>query len=539
MQTLTDQHLFARNPKGLLLELAEQLDVDKILTLAAQRLSEGPSVALVRVWLLQPPLADDCTSCRFATECFQRDHCLHLVASSGRSVNALADRWDRLDGSFRRFPIGIRKVGQIAKTGKSLEVSEIAENHAWVARPEWVRDEKITSFAGHPLIFRGQVLGVLGLFSREPPGESGFEWLRMIADHLAAAIANARALNEIELLKKRLELENEYLREEVQQAESYGELVGQSPALQVVSRQIDLVAPTDSSVLILGESGTGKELVARELHRRSRRASRPLIKVNCAAIPRELYESEFFGHAKGAFTSALRDRAGRFELADGGTLFLDEIGEIPLDLQAKLLRVLQEGELERVGDETTRKVDVRILAATNRKLREESEAGRFRQDLYYRLSVFPIELPPLRNRIEDIPLLAEQFLERLSRKLGQRRPRLTLANVQTLQQYSWPGNIRELQHVLERASIGATDGRLRLELPSDTAKRKVSTESSGESERILTEAEVRSFEANNIRLALKASGGKIYGPDGAAARLGVKPTTLASRIKILEISIGK
>ena len=539
MQTLTDQHLFARNPKGLLLELAEQLDVDKILTLAAQRLSEGPSVALVRVWLLQPPLTDDCTSCRFATECFQRDHCLHLVASSGRSHNASADRWDRLDGSFRRFPIGIRKVGQIAKTGKSLEVSEIAENHAWVARPEWVRDEKITSFAGHPLIFRGQVLGVLGLFSREPPGESGFEWLRMIADHLAAAIANARALNEIELLKRRLELENEYLREEVQQAESYGELVGQSPALQVVSRQIDLVAPTDSSVLILGESGTGKELVARELHRRSRRASRPLIKVNCAAIPRELYESEFFGHAKGAFTSALRDRAGRFELADGGTLFLDEIGEIPLDLQAKLLRVLQEGELERVGDETTRKVDVRILAATNRKLREESEAGRFRQDLYYRLSVFPIELPPLRNRVEDIPLLAEQFLERLSRKLGQRRPRLTLANVQTLQQYSWPGNIRELQHVLERASIGATDGRLRLELPSDTAKRKVSTESSGESERILTEAEVRSFEANNIRLALKASGGKIYGPDGAAARLGVKPTTLASRIKILEISIGK
>ena len=345
MYPLTDQHLFARNPKGLLIELAEQLDVAQILRLAAQRLSEGPSVALVRVWLIQPPLAGDCTTCRFAAECFQRDLCLHLVASAGRSLNDSAVKWDRLDGSFRRFPIGIRKVGQIAKTGKSLEVPEIADNHAWVARPEWVCDEKITSFAGHPLIFRGQVLGVLGLFSRQPPGESGFEWLRMIADHLAAAIANARALNEIELLKKRLELENEYLREEVQQAESYGELVGQSPALQVVSRQIDLVAPTDSSVLILGESGTGKELVARELHRRSRRASRPLIKVNCAAIPRELYESEFFGHAKGAFTSALRDRAGRFELADGGTLFLDEIGEIPLDLQAKLLRVLQEGEL--------------------------------------------------------------------------------------------------------------------------------------------------------------------------------------------------
>ena len=534
-----DQHLFAQNPSGLLIELAEQYHVDEILKLAVQRLSEGPSVALVRVWLLQPPLPTDCTHCRFAAECFQRDLCLHLVASAGRSVKASTDRWDHLDGSFRRFPVGVRKVGQIAKTGKSLEVPEIADNATWVAHPEWVRDEKVTSFAGHPLIFRGQVLGVLGLFSRQKPGESGFEWLRMIADHLAAAIANARALNEIELLKKRLELENEYLREEVQQSESYGELVGQSPALQAVSRQIDLVAPTDSSVLILGESGTGKELVARELHRRSRRANRPLIKVNCAAIPRELYESEFFGHAKGAFTSALRDRAGRFELADGGTLFLDEIGEIPLDLQAKLLRVLQEGELERVGDETTRKVNVRLLAATNRKLREESETGRFRQDLYYRLSVFPIELPPLRNRIEDIPLLAEQFLERLSRKLGRRRPRLTLANVQTLQQYSWPGNIRELQHVLERASIGATDGRLRLELPSDTRERKAPAESSGERDQILTEAEVRSFEANNIRLALKASGGKIYGPDGAARLLGVKPTTLASRIKVLEISISE
>ena len=534
----TDQNIFARNPKGLLIELAEQLHVEEILKLATQQLSEGPSVALVRVWLIQPPLAADCTHCKFAAECFQRNRCLHLVASAGRSLHVNSDRWDRLDGTFRRFPIGVRKVGQIAETGKSLEVSEIGNNQSWVARPEWVRNEKVTSFVGHPLIFRGQVLGVFGLFAREQLGESSFEWLRMIADHLAAAIANARAIHEIELLKKRLELENEYLREEVQQADSYGELVGQSLALQAVSRQIDLVAPTDSSVLILGESGTGKELVARELHRRSRRANRPLIKVNCAAISRELYESEFFGHAKGAFTTALRDRAGRFELADGGTLFLDEIGEIPLDLQAKLLRVLQEGELERVGDETTRKVDVRILAATNRKLREESEAGRFRQDLYYRLSVFPIEMPPLRNRKEDIPLLAEQFLDRLSRKLGRRRPRLTLANVQALQQYSWPGNIRELQHLLERASIGAIDGRLRLELPSDLQKKKASTQSYGESERILTEAEMRNFEANNIRLALKSTGGKIYGPDGAAILLGLKPTTLASRIRILRISTG-
>jgi transcriptional regulator with GAF, ATPase, and Fis domain len=233
------------------------------------------------------------------------------------------------------------------------------------------------------------VLGVLAVFARGPIGPDCMDWLRTIADHAAAAIATARAFEEINALRRQLEAENEYLREEVTRAGAFGELLGQGPALGAVARQIDLVAPTDSAVLILGESGTGKELVAREVHRRSKRAGEPLVKVNCAAVPRELYESEFFGHAKGAFTGALRDRAGRFELADGGTLFLDEVGEIPLDLQAKLLRVLQEGELERVGEERTRKVDVRVSAATNRDLRAEAEAGRFRQDLYYRLSVFP------------------------------------------------------------------------------------------------------------------------------------------------------
>jgi len=222
-------------------------------------------------------------------------------------------------------------------------------------------------------------------------------------------------VDEIAALKSRLEKENEYLREEVNVNSAFGDLIGSSPAINLITRQIELVANTDSTVLILGGSGTGKEVVAREIHRCSRRPNRPLIKVNCAAIPRELYESEFFGHSKGSFTGALRDRIGRFELADGGTLFLDEIGEIPLDMQAKLLRVLQEGELERIGEEQTRKVTVRIIAATNRDLRAEAESGRFRQDLYYRLSVFPLELPPLRRRLEDVPLLAEYFLSRFSR----------------------------------------------------------------------------------------------------------------------------
>jgi transcriptional regulator with GAF, ATPase, and Fis domain len=313
--------------------------------------------------------------------------------------------------------------------------------------------------------------------------------------------------------------------------------------LFVARQQIDLVAPTESSVLILGESGTGKELIARELHRRSNRAERPLIKVNCAAVPRELYESEFFGHSKGSFTGALRDRAGRFELANGGTLFLDEIGEIPLDLQAKLLRVLQEGELERIGEEQTRRLDVRIIAATNRNLRQESAEGRFRQDLFYRLSVFPIELAPLRERVQDIPLLAEHFLQRFARQLGRKPLKLTLANVQRLQRYRWPGNVRELQHVLERAVIIATDGKLRFDLPEDTPPQKLNKSqqpnlapsAQASPDQVLTDQEVRSFEADNIRHALTAAGGKVYGRGGAAELLGLKPTTLLSRIRAFGI----
>jgi transcriptional regulator with GAF, ATPase, and Fis domain len=258
--------------------------------------------------------------------------------------------------------------------------------------------------------------------------------------------------------------------------------------------------------------------------------------VNCAAVPWELYESEFFGHARGAFTGALRDRAGRFELADGGTLFLDEVGEIPLELQAKLLRVLQEGELERVGEERTRRVNVRLIASTNRDLKAEAEARHFRQDLYYRLSVFPVELPPLRKRPEDMPLLAEHFLAMSARKLGRSTPRLTLANVQQLQRYDWPGNVRELQHVIERAVITAIGGRLTIELPQGEAAKLRLVERTPEPGRVLSDAELRMLEANNIRAALAAAGGKLYGPGGAAELIGVKPTTLASRMKALGLT---
>ena len=465
------------------------------------------------------------------SECPDQSQCLHLVASDGHSIVDPERNLSRIDGRFRRFPIGVRKVGRIAMTGEAIEAPDMAELPEWIAEPDWVRAEGIVGFAGQPLSHHGMVLGVLGVFTRARIGEGCLDWLRMIADHAAVAIAHAHAWEEVERLRQRLEDENEYLQQEAAAEQGFGEMLGASPALRNVSQQIDLVAPTDSTVLILGESGAGKEVVAREVHRRSDRANRPLIKVNCAAIPRDLFESEFFGHIQGAFTGALRDRAGRFELADGGTLFLDEVGEVPLDLQSKLLRVLQEGEIERIGEEQTRRVDVRIIAATNRDLREEAQAKRFREDLYYRLSVFPIELPPLRDRREDIPVLAEHFLRQAAQRLAAEPPRLTKAVARQLVRYDWPGNVRELQHVIERAVILSRGGALRIDLKdrSDTTA-KLTADDEAE---VLTDEQVRQFERENLRRAMESSGGKVAGPGGAAELLGVKPTTLNSRLKAM------
>jgi len=345
----------------------------------------------------------------------------------------------------------------------------------------------------------------------------------------------ACAFEEIQRLKLQLELENEYLIEEVSELQTFGDIVGQSPALATILKQIDMVAPTDASILIGGESGTGKELIAHEIHSRSQRNHRPMIRVNCASIPRELYESEFFGHVKGAFTGAVKDRAGRFELAHEGTLFLDEAGEIPLDLQSKLLRVLQEGTFERVGDEKTQKVDVRIVAATNKDLKKEVEQGRFREDLFYRLNVFPIEVPPLRKRKDDIPLLASHFLTLAAKKFHSPQPRLTKANVLQLQNYEWPGNVRELQNILERAVITSRTGTLRLDLQMGKGKKKdispVNTATLLEDQKILTDEEMKQREQENILAALQQTRWKIFGPGGAAELLGMIPTTLISRIK--------
>jgi PAS domain S-box-containing protein len=347
-----------------------------------------------------------------------------------------------------------------------------------------------------------------------------------------------QAEEEIQCLRRKLELENAYLHEEVLEAKAYGEIVGSSPALEGILRQIDMVGPTDASVLITGESGTGKELVAREIHNRSTRKQRTMIKVNCASIPKELYESEFFGHVKGAFTGAIKDRAGRFQLADGGTLFLDEIGEVPLDLQSKLLRVLQEGTYERIGDERTLKTDVRIIAATNRNLKDEVLAKRFREDLYYRLNVFPVEVPPLCDRKDDIPSLANRFLSQATSKLNLPLPQFTKANMMELQGYDWPGNVRELQNVIERAVITSRSGKLAFSLnegtKSDGRRGKGERRRTSDTEqRVLTEEEMKQRDRDNLLNALHQCGWKITGPDGAAEILGMKPTTLHSKIKKL------
>ncbi len=339
------------------------------------------------------------------------------------------------------------------------------------------------------------------------------------------------ALTEVEQLKHRLELENAYLQEEINSEFNHHQMVGKSAAVKKILQQIQLVAPTNATVFIHGESGTGKELIARALHDNSQRSQRSLIRVNCAAIPEDLFESEFFGHVKGAFTGASSDRAGRFELADGGTLFLDEVGEIPLHLQGKLLRVLQEQQFERVGEARTRNVDVRIVVATNRDLQQLVREGRFREDLYFRLNVFPIESVPLRQRKEDIPLLTQHFLAKASRLVNKANLKIPMAELEKLCQYAWPGNIRELENVIERQVILARDGVLQFDDSIVTADNPAEPQSPPLRAALVSDDELRQQQKNNIINALRRCQGKVFGAAGAAELLGVKPTTLASRIK--------
>ena len=406
----------------------------------------------------------------------------------------------------------------------------------------------IYSYCVVPLIIRGKSIGTLNVASRtrNQYSERDLEFLQEVASQVALAVENTQSYQEIAALKARLEKENVYLQEEIRTEHNFDEIVGNSPALLVVLRKVEQVAPTDSTVLIYGETGTGKELIARAIHDRSARKDHPLVKVNCSAISAGLVESELFGHVKGAFTGALERRIGRFELADGGTIFLDEIGELPLETQVKLLRVLQEREFEPVGSSQPVRVNVRVIAATNRNLEESIQTGSFRSDLFYRLNVFPLELPSLHERRSDIPKLARFFLSHYSKKLGKNIEGISQDTMDRISAYTWPGNVRELQNVIERAAILCQQPILELNpdlapisargvlhrAPQGLSESEPAVNSSSAPRDLST---LKDVERGHILAVLKQTGGVIEGPKGAARILNLHPNTLRHRINKLGI----
>lgn len=382
---------------------------------------------------------------------------------------------------------------------------------------------------GVPLVIHDQLFGVfmLGRWEGDSYRQDEIDFITQLSGHLAIAIENAVVNGELQRLKEDLTEEKVYLEDEIRSEMNFEDIVGRSSALQRALREVEIVAPTDSGVLILGETGTGKELIARAIHNRSDRRHQAFVKLNCAAIPSGLLESELFGHEKGAFTGAIMRKAGRFEVADKGTLFLDEVGDIPLDLQPKLLRVLQEREFERLGSTRTQQVDVRVIAATHRDLKKMVEDGQFRSDLFYRLHVFPLSVPPLRERSDDIPILVRYYVDKYARRLNRRIETIPPQAMQVFCSYPWPGNVRELQNFIERAVILSPGPVLRAplaELKRDepqTPQLKLDT--------------LEQIEREHVLKAIKESNWVIGGPHGAAARLGMKRTTLAYRIRKLKI----
>jgi PAS domain S-box-containing protein len=453
---------------------------------------------------------------------------LHSVDADGNVVT-VTDHWLQKMGYKREEVLGRPISDFFAPTDReAFSGNKLRDN---INRGEFNNEErKVLTKDGHVLD-----LIVSAISSRDEAGnvERMLIASKDVTERNRAEQKLRHTLAENARLREELELERDYLREEVNVAMNLGQIVGSSPALMQMLKRVGAVAETPASVLLQGESGVGKELVAHAIHAQSPRADGPLVKVNCASIPKELFESEFFGHVKGAFTGAHRDRVGRFQLADGGTIFLDEVSEIPLELQSKLLRVLQESEFERVGDDVTRSVDVRVIAATNRNLEQQIVNGEFREDLFYRLSVFPVDVPALRERGDDIIRLAKHFLEKTCADFGRPIMQLTRTQADMLLRYSWPGNVRELKNVIERAVILSPRNVLRLDLSMSNpgADREQDSSADESKSNLLTEAEMREFQKNNLLAALQQADWKVSGPGGAAELLGVKPTTLADRIR--------
>jgi formate hydrogenlyase transcriptional activator len=430
------------------------------------------------------------------------------------------------------FPVGDSPPGLVWQSQRPLIISNVDEQRRWPEHWERTQSYGVESACELPLTTARRRLGTLVFACKQPSAYDGADvgFLQLVANQVALAVETALAFQEIEALKDKLSKEKAYLEEEVRTEHHFGEIVGESLALHRVLKQVETVAPTDSTVLIRGETGTGKELVARALHDLSPRRERTFVKLNCAAIPTGLLESELFGHDKGAFTGAIAQKIGRFELAHHGTLFLDEIGDILPELQPKLLRVLQEQEFERLGSIRTIRVDVRLVAATNRDLARMVADGRFREDLYYRLNVFPLALPPLRGRTDDIPRLVRHFAQRFARRMGRRIENIPSAVMEALVRYPWPGNVRELQNVIERAVILSPGPSLQVPL-GDLPPAAAPAPAPSAAAVTLADAE-----REHILGALHETGWVLGGPKGAAARLGMKRSTLQWRMKKLGLS---
>ncbi len=453
---------------------------------------------------------------------------LHTLDTDGNIVT-ITDHWLQKLGYERREVIG-RPITDFYGAAER-------ERFAGARLPEAINRGDFNNLERQLVTRDGQVLDIVmsSISHRDAAGNVDRMLVasKDVTERNQAERRLRRSLAENARLREELEHERDYLREEVNVALNFGRIVGTSPALKAMLKRVEAVANTPATVLVLGESGVGKELVARAIHAKSPRADGPLVKVNCPSIPKELFESEFFGHVKGAFTGAHRDRIGRFQLADGGTIFLDEVGEIPIELQSKLLRVLQESEFERVGDDITRSVDVRVIAASNRQLEQLIVDGKFREDLFYRISVFPVEVPPLRERGDDVIQLAQEFLDQTCKNFGRDAMVLTRGQAEKLRQYDWPGNVRELKNVIERAVILSPGNVLRLDvsMPDVDLHLDEPSVAAQAGDIFLSEKEMRDFQKKNLVTALKQTNWRVSGPDGAAALLGVKPTTLADRIR--------
>ena len=471
---------------------------------------------------------------------YTRLHSLHLEGLSRRLGEPIESVVARAASSIKasgqtpviKQRLSEHPVSEIASSHRPYVCSDL-RGHKRFPAEERLLEYGVQSYISLPLLRRGELIGAVDFvsFERQAFRDTDVELLQDVSEIVSIAVSNALAYEEIKALKEQLQAENRLLQDEIVQRSIYEEIVGSSQSLRNVLTAIEKVAPTDSTVLLTGETGTGKELIAHAIHRRSPRSGRALVKVNCAALPAELIASELFGHEKGAFTGALQQRIGRFETAHGGTIFLDEIGELTPEMQIALLRVLQEKEFERVGGNKTIHTDVRVITATNRNLEHEVAAGRFRMDLYYRLNVFPIHAPSLRERFDDIPILIDYFVSRFASRMGKRIRQIVRRTSEALERYSWPGNIRELQNVIERGVILADSEVFRLEPGTLPAESTGTPEVSGpESQNSRDQQKAR------IEAVLKETHGRVAGPDGAAARLGMPASTLESRIRALKIN---